>query len=114
MRLNVSASLGSADPEEKEYAWGDVDHDAPDFDVDLVVVRKQPLTTAGGRRNVLLLNDGGVLTDHTDQYIPGFLAFLADKGRILSQEYDGADEVRIRALLPRRYAASVNGERVTE
>jgi len=32
------------------------------------------------------------------------LAFLADKGRILTQEYPSADEVRIRARLPKRYA----------
>jgi hypothetical protein len=70
VRLNVSSALGATDPEEKDYAWGDVDHDN---DTDLVVVRKQPLTTAGGRRNVLLLNDDGVLSDHTDAYIPAFL-----------------------------------------
>ncbi|MHC4827576.1 MAG: FG-GAP-like repeat-containing protein [Planctomycetota bacterium] len=90
VRLNVSASLGSADPEEKEYAWGDVDHDAPDFDIDLIVVRKQPLTTAGGRRNVLLLNDDGVLTDHTEQYIPGFLDATNDRDvKLVDVDKDG-------------------------
>jgi len=38
------------------------------------------------------------------------LAFLAEKGRILSQEYPSADEVRIRARLPRRYAATITGD----
>ncbi|MHC4217347.1 MAG: FG-GAP repeat domain-containing protein, partial [Planctomycetota bacterium] len=90
VRLNLSASLGSADPEEKEYAWGDVDHDAPDFDIDLVVVRKQPLTTAGGRRNVLLLNDDGVLTDHTDAFIPGFLDPTNDRDvKLVDVDKDG-------------------------
>jgi hypothetical protein len=89
-RLNVAGSLGSADPEEKEYAWGDVDHDAPDFDTDLVVVRKQPLTTAGGRRNILLLNDDGVLTDHTTSYIPGFLDATNDRDvKLVDVDKDG-------------------------
>jgi len=35
------------------------------------------------------------------------LAFLAEKGRILSQEYPNAEEVRIRARLPKRYAETL-------
>ncbi|MHC5006576.1 MAG: FG-GAP repeat domain-containing protein [Planctomycetota bacterium] len=90
VRLSVAGSLGSADPEEKEYAWGDVDHDAPDFDIDLVVVRKQPLTTAGGRRNILLLNDDGVLTDHTTSFIPGFLDATNDRDvKLVDVDKDG-------------------------
>ncbi|MEN8152323.1 MAG: GTPase HflX, partial [Planctomycetota bacterium] len=40
------------------------------------------------------------------------LAFLAEKGRILSQEYPSADEVRIRARLPERYAKTLPGNGV--
>lgn len=42
--------------------WADVDLDG---DVDLVIVRKEPWTSTGGRTNVLLINEGGVLVDRT-------------------------------------------------
>ncbi len=76
VRLASSAGLGSADVEEKDYAFGDVDHDG---DNDLVSVRKQPWTTAGGRPNVLFMNQGGVLTDQTSIYVPGFLDATNDR-----------------------------------
>ncbi|MEE9129342.1 MAG: VCBS repeat-containing protein [Phycisphaerales bacterium] len=79
-RIVADASIGVNDTEEKDYAWGDVDGDG---DIDLVVVRKQPFTTPGRRRNVLFLNEGtaeghavdGVLVDRTEQY-----ATAADDG----------------------------------
>jgi hypothetical protein len=72
-RLMASAGLGAADPEEKDYAWADLDKDG---DIDLVVVRKQPFTSGGRKPNVLLMNEGiadghamnGILVDRTDQY----------------------------------------------
>ncbi|HEY3246493.1 MAG TPA: FG-GAP-like repeat-containing protein [Phycisphaerae bacterium] len=64
-RISAAANLSTTDPEEKDYAWGDFDHDG---DTDLVCVRKQPNTTLGGRRNVLFMNVNGVLTDQTNQY----------------------------------------------
>ncbi len=75
-RLVADPAVGLADTEEKDYAWGDVDHDA---DTDLVVVRKQPWSTPGGRRNVLFLNVNGVLTDVTATAIPGFLDATNDR-----------------------------------
>src|SRR5688572_4498131 len=54
------AAFTTTDPEEKDYAWGDVDRDG---DVDLVCVRKEPWTFAGGHRNVLYMNEGGILID---------------------------------------------------
>jgi hypothetical protein len=87
-RLDVAPGLGSADPDEKAYAWGDVDRDG---DVDLVVARKQPWTTAGKRPNVLLLNDNGMLRDYTAAFASasdvagdsGFLTPTNDRDVIL-------------------------------
>lgn len=72
-RLMVAPGLGANDPEEKDYTWGDLDHDG---DVDLICVRKEPWNTPGRRRNLLLMNEGvpeghaidGVLVDRTDAY----------------------------------------------
>ena len=71
-RLVASPGLGINDTEEKDYAWGDVDRDG---DIDLVVVRKEIGSTAGRRRNILFINQDGVLTDRTDDY-----ATAADDG----------------------------------
>jgi hypothetical protein len=61
-RLVANSALGSADPQEKDYAWADFDQDG---DIDLVVVRKSPATSTGHFPNVLFMNEGGVLTDRT-------------------------------------------------
>jgi hypothetical protein len=83
-RLVADASVGSADGEEKDYAWADLDKDG---DIDLVVVRKQPWTSPGGRRNVLLMNEGvaegwpadGVLVDRTTTLAPQMLDLTNDR-----------------------------------
>ncbi len=64
-RLNASSGSVMNDSEEKDYAWGDLDQDGW---TDLVIVRKTPYTNPGGKVNVLLMNEGGVLTDRTAQY----------------------------------------------
>ena len=64
-RLNANNSTVMNDSEEKDYAWGDLDQDGW---TDLVIVRKTPYTNAGGRVNVLLMNEGGILADRTSQY----------------------------------------------
>ncbi len=63
---NSGPSVIVTNVDEKDYAWGDLDNDG---DIDLVGVYKQPETTTGKRRNVLLMNQGGVLTDRTTDYI---------------------------------------------
>jgi VCBS repeat protein len=77
-RIYSDPLLGISDPEEKDYAWGDVDNDG---DIDLVVVRKQGWTTPGKKPNVLFINEDGALVDRTAQYasdtdVPGDLGFL--------------------------------------
>jgi len=77
-RLSGPAATLLNDVEEKDYAWGDIDKDG---DIDLVVVRKQPFTSAGKKTNVLLLNESGVLTDFTaalavSSSVPGDNGFM--------------------------------------
>ncbi|MDZ4754282.1 MAG: FG-GAP-like repeat-containing protein [Phycisphaerae bacterium] len=64
-RLVAAPGLGASDPEEKDLAYDDFDQDG---DIDLIVVRKQPFTTPTGKRNVLFMNEGGVLVDRTIEF----------------------------------------------
>jgi hypothetical protein len=76
-RIVAESGLGLSDPEEKAYAWGDVDKDG---DLDLAVVRKEPILATGKRVNVMFMNQGGTLTDRTSDFatdsdIPGDQGF---------------------------------------
>ena len=79
-RIVAAPGLVATDPEEKDYAFGDLDQDG---DIDLVVVRKTGFTVFGPKRNVLLMNEGiadgqpinGVLVDRTNAF-----AVAADDG----------------------------------
>ncbi len=84
-RLSSIPFVGLQDAEEKDYAVGDVDHPMSNpVDLDLVVVRKEPFMTSGGKRNVLFMNLNGVLTDKTETFIPGFLDLTNDRDVVLA------------------------------
>lgn len=61
-RLSPSSSLMFADNLEKDFTFGDFDHDG---DIDLVMMRKFPGSIQGGFPDALLMNEGGVLVDRT-------------------------------------------------
>jgi hypothetical protein len=63
-RLVMDPSL-QGDNLEKSFAVGDFDRD---LDQDLVCVRKFPGSITGGFRNLLLMNEDGVLVDRTVEY----------------------------------------------
>jgi hypothetical protein len=63
-RLVMSPSL-QGDNLEKDFAIGDFDRD---FDLDLVCMRKFPGSITGGFRDLLLMNEGGILIDRTVEY----------------------------------------------
>ncbi len=73
--------VGMVDFEEKDLAVGDLDRDG---DPDLIIVRKRPFSTPGGRRNVLFMNNGGVMTDMSDSLAPGFLDITDDRDVVIA------------------------------
>lgn len=75
-RIVAADELALTDTEEKDFAIGDVDNDG---DIDLVVVRKLPFTNVGPRRNVLFMNEDGVMTDRTDTLAPDMLDVTDDR-----------------------------------
>ncbi|MFM7050529.1 MAG: FG-GAP repeat domain-containing protein, partial [Planctomycetota bacterium] len=64
-RLVAEASLLVNDNLEKDFAWGDFDQDG---DMDVVCMRKFPGSIQGGFRDILFMNEGGVLVDRTTEY----------------------------------------------
>jgi hypothetical protein len=88
-RLSADPTVGTADTQEKDYAVGDFNRDGW---TDLVVVRKQPFTTAGKARGVLFMNENGVLTDRTSTLASASSpAFPSDQG--LMQPINNRDVV---------------------
>lgn len=80
---------------EKDFAWADFDRDG--F-TDLAVARKFPGSVEGGAKNLLLMNENGVLVDRTDNYAissssesdVGFLQQTNDRDiKVLDVDNDG-------------------------
>lgn len=63
-RVISAHAIADAD-HETDLAMGDLDRDG--F-TDVVVARKQPFITFGGRSNVLLMNENGILVDRTARF----------------------------------------------
>jgi hypothetical protein len=64
-RLVAMSSLLVNDNLEKDFGWGDFDQDG---DIDLVCMRKFPGSIQGGFRDILFMNENGVLVDRTPEY----------------------------------------------
>ena len=80
----ISAAVVSSPDLETDLAWGDLDKNGL---TDLVVVRVEPVIAGGARPNLLLMNEGGVLTDRTLEFASasdaagdqGFLTATSDR-----------------------------------
>ncbi|MFM7259899.1 MAG: FG-GAP repeat domain-containing protein [bacterium] len=64
-RLSAAAGLVVNDNLEKDFATGDFDRDG---DIDLICMRKFPGSIQGGFRDILFMNQGGILVDRTPDY----------------------------------------------
>jgi hypothetical protein len=84
-RIVADAAVSTTDTEEKDLISGDFDKDG---DTDLIVVRKTPFTNAGARRNVLFMNEDGVMTDRTATLAPDFLDATDDRDVIVADVDD--------------------------
>ncbi len=84
-RISADPDVGVDDPQEKDIVSGDVDKDG---DADLVIVRKTPFTNPGGFRNVLFMNESGVMRDRSATLAPDFLDPTDDREVDLA-DFDG-------------------------
>ncbi|WP_290698439.1 T9SS type A sorting domain-containing protein [Lacinutrix sp.] len=80
--LNVADNTDNTkvDDQEKDLAIGDFNNDG--F-TDMVVVRKTPFSTPGGKTDLLFINENGVLEDKTAIYAPEFISSATDARDII-------------------------------
>ena len=69
-------ALGLDDTFEKDLEAADLDRDG---DMDLIIARKVRFSVAGGKANVLMMNENGIMTDMTSTYAPEFLDETDDR-----------------------------------
>ncbi len=65
---------------EKDIAFGDLDGDG---NTDMVIVRKFPFSNPGGKSNILLMNENGILVDKTAELAPGFMDLTDDRDVVI-------------------------------
>ncbi|MFM7135347.1 MAG: hypothetical protein ACKO0W_13645, partial [Planctomycetota bacterium] len=82
-RLIAAQSLVVGDNLEKDFTSGDFDKDG---DQDVICVRKFPGSIQGGFRNILFMNEGGVLVDRTSEF--GSTADVAGSSGLLDPTND--------------------------
>jgi hypothetical protein len=64
-RVVASSTLIGPDNLEKDFGWGDFDQDG---DIDIACMRKFPGSIQGGFRDILFMNEGGILVDRTVEF----------------------------------------------
>ena len=84
-RLSLT-SVPLGDGEEKDVAVADLDKDGW---TDAVIVRKEEFSNPGGRSDLLLMNEGGVLVERTAELAPEFLTDLSDARDVFIGDFDG-------------------------
>lgn len=82
----AATTLALPDPSRKAIATGDLNNDGWD---DLVVVRRVSPDRTNSRRDILLMNAKGVLTDRTETYVPGFISQPTEARDVIIADFDG-------------------------
>jgi len=86
-RLEVT-TVANSDDEEKDIAVADLNNDGQD---DVIVCRKEPFSNAteGGKSDLLLINEDGVLVDRTEEYAAEFISIETFARDLYIHDFDG-------------------------
>lgn len=84
----VLTSVANNDDEEKDISAADLNNDGW---TDVIVVRKEPFSNPNEppKSDLLLINEGGVLTDRTAEYAPEFLSNPTFARDLFIADFDG-------------------------